>query len=277
MALKWFNSIALLLMMAVLLSGCSSSPTKSFRSTEIEKRGDEYLLLGDRYRLQGRAPEAQQYYRSAQQIYFKKWQVDKYLLAAMKDAALLVIMNEVVKAREILDKAKYWREQTNVSGADADIALTEAMVLQAEHKSDEAVALMDKWSAKDSVPLEKRQYMRFYRLWKSQQLPPGMDEEEMASELRSIIQKYYSGQLENPEVAYFSAVAGAEYYERAEQWNLAWEAAMQAIEIHRYSEVISQWPRIFLLCSRVAGKLGNVEQAAFYKRLHLEQLNTALP
>jgi tetratricopeptide (TPR) repeat protein len=256
---------------------CSSPAQKSFLNTELEKRADQYLLLGDRFRLQGRSPEAIQYYRSAQLIYFKKWQPEKYLLAGMKEAALLILMGELPKAKAIMDKMQQVRNFTQNSQADADIALTQAMFLQAENNTDAAIALLDDWGQRESVPLEKRQYMRFYRLWKSGKLPPSMSEDDFESELRSIVQKYYGGELQNPEIAYFASLAAAEYYERKEQLDKSWDTVMQTIEIHRHSEVVSQWPRIFLLCSRVAEKLGKTEQASFYKKLYQEQLTTPAP
>ena len=50
----------------------------------------------------------------------------------------------------------------------------------------------------------------------------------------------------------------------------------QVVNIHRDAEVVIQRPRIFSALSRAATKLNKEELAAFYLRMHEEQLRTPL-
>ncbi len=277
MAWKWFSKTLInLIFIGASIVGCSSSPKKSYTVNELEKRADEYLAVGDRFRLQGRPADALQYYRSAQNLYFKKWNPSKYTLSGMKETTVLVVMGELASAKARLDYFKNYSQSLNITEMYADIALSEAMLLYAYEKRNEATTLLDTWSKREDVGLEKRQYMLFYRVWKTQQLPENTSLKDLLHQAQSIISGYSSGELENPEVAFFSTLVMAEFLESNQEYEEAWIFLTQVVNIHRDAEVVIQWPRIFSALSRVATKLNKEELAAFYLRMHEEQLKTPL-
>ncbi|MBI2519982.1 MAG: hypothetical protein HYV97_06185 [Bdellovibrio sp.] len=279
MVLKWFSNSfinVVLIFASMVFFSCSSSQKKSFTISELEKRADEYLAVGDRFRLQGRPSDALQYYRSAQNLYFKKWHPSKYTLAGMKETTILVVMGELTSAKVRLDYFKNFAQNMGVMEMQADIALSEAMLLYAYEKRDEGTALLDTWCKREDVGLEKRQYMLFYRVWKTQQLPENTSVKDLSQEADAIISRYSSGELENPEVAFFSTLVLAELLESRQEYEEAWNLLTQVVRIHRDSEVIIQWPRIFLVMSRIAAKLNKTELAIFYQQMHEEQLKTPL-
>ncbi|HAZ13777.1 MAG: hypothetical protein A2X86_10300 [Bdellovibrionales bacterium GWA2_49_15] len=277
MAWKWFNkTLIIVILVSATFAGCSSSQKKSYTVNELEKRADEYLSVGDRFRLLGKPTDALQYYRLAQNIYFKKWNPSKYTLSGMKETTILVVMGELAQAKARLEYFKNYAQSMAVSEMLADIALSEAMLLYAFEKREEATALLDSWLKRENVGIEKRQYMLFYRIWKTQQLPENTTIKDLLSEARSVISHYSSGELENPEVAFFSSLVMAEFLESRLEYEEAWNFLTQVVSIHRDSEVVIQWPRIFAVLSRVASKLNKVELATFYQQMQEEQLKTPL-
>ena len=194
----------------------------------------------------------------------------------MKETTVLALQGNLALAKERLDYFKDFAKNIAVTDMLEDIALSEAMLLYASDKNAEATTLLDSWSARGDVKLEKRQYMLFYRVWKTMELPKDTSIDDLMKQCRSIISRYYDGELENPEVALFASLALAEFLEHEQRYEEAWALLNQVVDIHRDSEVIIQWQRIFPALSRVAEKLKKFDLAIFYQKMYEEQLKVPL-
>lgn len=275
MAQKSFSKIILF---CFILSACSSvSSQKRHGTNELEKRADDYFFLADRFRLQGRINDALEYYHLAGEIYFKKWLPNKYVLAGIKECIVILNQGQTQEAEKRFYIYKNFENSLGIPEVQPDLALLEAMILYAEGKKELGTTLLDSWIDRRDIPGEKKDYMLFYRLWKTQTLPKNFEQSEIQKKANSIITRYWSGELENPEIAFFTSLAMAEFLEKNNNDNEAWNFLKQVVDIHRESEVTIQWPRIFATLSRVAKKLNKQDLSNFYQELEQKQAQLELP
>lgn len=271
MALKWFSK-SFKSVFLICIFGCSSIPQKGNHLVmDIEKQADEHVAIADRYRLQGRPNEALLFYRSAENLYFKKWQTYKYVITGVKETSLLISQNKIPEASERYDYFKRYAENAGVLRAKVDLNLAEAMLLYAHGKAKAANHILDDSTKRQDVPEDKKDYMLFYRVWKSQELPPHVTMSGFKKNADLIISRFESGELDNPEVAYFSSIVMAEFLEHRGEYQESWDLLKKVVDIHTTGEVTVQWPRIMYALSRVADKLNQPKVAAFYKEIYEQQ------
>ena len=276
MAWKWFSKTLInLIFIGASIVGCSSSPKKSYTVNELEKRADEYLAVGDRFRLQGRPADALQYYRSAQNLYFKKWNPSKYTLSGMKETTVLVVMGELASAKARLDYFKNYSQSLNITEMYADIALSEAMLLYAYEKRNEATTLLDTWSKREDVALKSVSICYFIACGRHSSCQKILSQRFIASGTINHFRLFFR-RTGKSEAAFFSALVTAEFLESNQEYEECLDLSHPSREHPSRRRGGYSTPRIFSALSRAATKLNKEELAAFYLRMHEEQLRTPL-
>jgi hypothetical protein len=196
----------MLLVILVLMAGCSSQGRKESSIRLLEDESDNFMFLGDTERLRGRLKEAEAYYARSAGAYLLKLSHEKFILAVSKAAMTSLLSGDTKRGLNWLEKGRDASKVWDIDSVDLKIAT--ATYHFALNQLDEGKKILREVLTSDSIALEKRIYVKFLLVDKEESLPIP----ELESDYQGLVTRLEDGQLENPEILIHGGLVLAEKY-----------------------------------------------------------------